>query len=215
MKFWLATANLKRIETCLKYGIFSGVITNPHVVAQEKQNPISLFKDICSLTNHAYYQLRATDAETMLQEANSFIEINPEKIRIKVPATREGFHVISKLTEQGIRVMATAVPTNTWLLFAAAAGAKEIAPYSGLLQKQNIMLKAEGVKQMQNIIDAQHLDVSICTGIYHAPEIAHFADMGVKSCFIWEKDVEDFMTQDLVGKAVSSFDGDWASIDSY
>lgn len=215
MKFWLATANVKRIEACLAYGIFSGAITNPHVVAQEKQNPIRLFKDICSVTNKAYYQLRAADATTMLQEAETFLAIDPEKIRIKVPATLEGFQVISKLTGQGLRVMATAVPTNTWLLYAAAAGAKEIAPYSGLLQKQNIMLKAEGVKQMQQIIQAQALDVSICTGIYHAAEIAHFAEMGVQSCFIWEKDVETFMTQDLVGKAVSSFDGDWDAIDTY
>ncbi len=44
MKFWLATANLKRTEECLAYGVFQGVITNPHVVALENASPFPFYR---------------------------------------------------------------------------------------------------------------------------------------------------------------------------
>lgn len=215
MKLWLATANLERIESCLKYGVFEGVITNPHVVALEKRNPINLFKDIISLCEAAYYQLKDDNTEQMLKEAERMLAIDPDKIRIKVPATREGLGAIHNLTRSGLNVMATAVPTASWMILAAAAGAKQVAPYSGMLQKRNILSKSEGVFRMQEIIDRQRIDTEICTGIYHATDIADYAVNGIASGFIWEKDVEAFLTQDLVNEAVSSFKSDWSSISNY
>jgi len=214
MKFWLATANLERIETCLGYGIFEGIITNPHVVALEKTDPRVLFKEICEISPYAYYQLQADTREAMLAEAGEMIDINPDKMLIKVPATREGFSVMRHLTEQGQEVMATVVPTSAWMVFAAAAGAVKIAPYSGMLKRANLISKMEGVFAMQEVIDRQKLEVEICTGIYHVTEIPRYAARGIKSGFIWEKDVEGYLTQDLVGQAVDNFKEDWDVIQS-
>jgi len=97
----------------------------------------------------------------------------------------------------------------------ALAGAVAIAPYSGMLQKRNILSKMEGVFAMQEIIDQQGYDVSLCTGIYDATEIARYAAHGIKSAFIWEKDVENYLTQELVDEATANFEGDWAKIDNY
>ncbi len=215
MKFWLATANIKRAETCLAYGIFEGIITNPHVVAQEGRDPKALFKDLCRIAPYAYYQLHAGEVEAMLAEAEEMLAIDPDKMRIKVPATRNGLGVIRRLTDQGLRVMATAVPTSTWMVLAVAAGAVAIAPYSGMLQRRNILSKMEGVFDMQSIIDAQGYDVEICTGIYDATEIPRYAAQGIKSAFIWEKDVEAYLTQELVDEAAANFEDDWAQIDAY
>jgi len=215
MKLWLATANLERIETCLAYGVFTGVITNPHVVAQEGREPRSLFKDICQVAPYAYYQLQAGEVTDMLREAESMLAIDPAKMCIKVPATRNGLAVICQLSDQGLPVMATAVPTSTWMVLAIAAGASAIAPYSGMLQKRGILPKMEGVLAMQAIIDRQGYAVELCTGIYDATEIAQYATRGVKSGFIWEKDVEAFLTQGLTDEAAANFDGDWAQINAY
>ena len=215
MKLWLASANLERVETCLAYGIFSGVITNPHVVAEEKQDPKQLFKDLCQIAPAAYYQLRAGEVEDMLREAETMLAIDPAKMHIKVPATRNGLAVIRRLSEQGLPVMATAVPTNTWMVLAVSAGAVAIAPYSGMLQRRNILSKMEGVFAMQAIIDRQGYPVEICTGIYDATEIAVYAAHGVKSAFIWGKDVETILTQELADEAAANFEGDWAQINGY
>ena len=215
MKLWLASANLERVQTCLAYGVFQGVITNPHVVAQEGQDPKTLFKQLCQVAPAAYYQLRAGKVDEMLREAETMLAIDPAKMRIKVPATRNGLAVIRRLSEQGLPIMATAVPTSTWMVLAVAAGAVAIAPYSGMLQRRNILPKMEGVFAMQAIIDRQGYAVEICTGIYDATEIAQYAAHGVKSAFIWDKDVEDYLTQTLADEAAANFEGDWAQINGY
>jgi len=215
MKFWLATANIERTEQCLAYGVFEGVITNPHVVAQEARNAKTIFRDLCKIAPFAYYQLRAGEVSDMLREAEEILAIDPDKMRIKVPATRNGLSVIRKLSDQSLPIMATAVPTSTWMVFAVAAGAVAIAPYSSMLQKRNIISKMEGVFAMQAIIDKQGYDVEICTGIYDATEIALYAAKGIKSGFIWEKDVETYLTQGLVDEAAANFDCDWEKIDTY
>ncbi len=66
MKFWLATANLKRTEECLAYGVFQGVITNPHVVALENASPF--LSPIGQDRPAAYYQLHAGTVEDMLKK---------------------------------------------------------------------------------------------------------------------------------------------------
>jgi transaldolase len=215
MKFWLATANPKRTEECLAYGIFQGVITNPHVVALENRDPVSIFTDLCKIAPAAYYQLHAGTVDEMLKEADTMLSIDPDKMRVKVPATRNGLTVIRQLTDQGQRVMATVVPTSTWMVFAVAAGAVAVAPYSGMLQRRHIISKMEGVFAMQDIIETQGYDVEICTGIYDATEIARYAAYGIKSAFFWEKDVETYLTQNLVDEAVANFNGDWAKINAY
>lgn len=215
MKFWLATANVERTEQYLAYGVFEGVITNPHVVAKEKRDPVAIFKDLCQVAPYAYYQLHAGEVDEMLREADRMLAIDPEKMRIKVPATRNGLAVIRNLSNKGLPVMATAVPTSPWMIYAVAAGAVAIAPYSGMLQRRNILSKMEGVFAMQAIIDRQGYDVEICTGIYDATEIARYAAHGVKSAFIWEKDVESYLTQALVDEASANFEDDWEMIDRY
>lgn len=215
MKFWLATANPERTAECLAYGVFEGVITNPHVVAQEGRDPVSIFTDLCNIAPAAYYQLHAGEVKEMLKEADTMLSIDPAKMRIKVPATRNGLAVIRHLSKLGLPVMATAVPTSTWMIFTVAAGAVAVAPYSGMLQRRHIISKMEGVFAMQDIIDAQGFNVEICTGIYDATEIARYAAHGIKSAFIWEKDVETYLTQDLVDEAAANFNGDWEKIDAY
>ena len=215
MKLWLATANPKRAEQCLAYGVFQGVITNPHVVAQEGRDRKAIFRDLCQIAPAAYYQLRADEVDEMLKEADEMMAIDPAKMRIKVPATRNGLAVIQQLSELGLPIMATAVPTSTWMVLAVAAGAVAVAPYSGMLQRRHIISKMEGVFAMQDIIDTQGYDVEICTGIYDATEIAVYAAYGIQSAFIWEKDVETYLTQDLADEAAANFNGDWAQIDAY
>jgi transaldolase len=148
----------------------------------------------------------------MLEEAERMLAVDPERMLIKVPAPREGFGVIRKLSDQGREVMATAVPTNAWMILAAAAGARKVAPYSSMLQRAQIQSKMEGVLAMQRIIAAQGLEVELCTGIYHATEIPRYAAGGVRSAFIWEKDVETYLTQELVDQAVAGFEQDWETI---
>jgi transaldolase len=212
MDLWLATANPKLAETHLSRGIFRGVITNPYVVALEERNKVDVFTDLCSICDAAYYQLQDNDTSSMLEEADLMLYIDPEKMRIKVPATNNGLAVIRRLTEKGVEVMATVVPTIPRMILAIAAGAKVIAPYGSMLQKRGIRSKMDEVVTMQSIIDRQCYEVDICTGIYDVTELTFYAGHGVRSGFIWPKDVEPFLDQPLVEEGSAAFDEYWATI---
>lgn len=205
MKFFLASSDLSLIEKSLATGIFAGVVTNPAVVAESKRDAASLFRDIVRLTDIAWYQLLDSTQDKMLADAEKMLSIDPAKMRIKVPATRTGLGVIAKLTKQGLPVMATCVPTRAWMHFAIAAGAKVIAPYGSMLQKRGIASKAEEVVKMQEILDRQSMPVEILVGLYDVTEIPFYSSHGVRSGFIWGKDVDAFLNQPLADEAARGF----------
>jgi transaldolase len=213
MQLWLASSDLKQIETVMGHGIFAGVITNPHVMAESNMKPTDLFKELVQLAPAAWYQLRDSDKSTMIAEAETMLAINPQRMRIKVPATAPGLGVIRELADRGLDVMATCVPTAAWLCFALAAGARRIAPYGGMLQKRGLSSKADEVMQMQHIIDQQNADAVICTGIYDVTELPTYAAAGVQTFFIWGRDIEKFLDQPLVDEAVANFKGDWEKVE--
>lgn len=193
-------------------GFWRGVITNPAVVAAERRAPKALFTELLTIADHAWYQLRDASLDAMLAEADTMLSIDAERIGIKVPATRAGFGVLRALRDRGVAPMATVVPTASWLAFAVAAGATMVAPYGGMLQRAGLASKHDEVARMQALIDAQRYDVQLCTGIYEATEIATYARMGVRACFLWERDVERFLMQPLVDEACEGFADDWATI---
>lgn len=215
MKIWLASADLKLIEELIPTGLFAGVITNPKVVAEAQCPPPEFFRAVCALAPSAYYQLRDGSAADMLAEAERFIAIDPAKMRIKVPATRAGFQVIRVLADRGHPVMATVVPTGAWLVFALAAGASVVAPYGSMLQRRGLASKLDEVIAMQQIIDAQHASAELCVGIYDVTELPLYARAGVRSCFVWGRDIAGFLNQPLVEEAVRGFHADWNAMGTY
>ena len=91
MKFWLKTANVNRALECLNYGIFEGIISNPADVSQENIDPKKLFKALCEVAPKVYYQIQDGSVEEMTKEAEDMVGIEPDKMLIKVPATRNGY----------------------------------------------------------------------------------------------------------------------------
>ncbi len=214
MNFWLASANPEKVETHMRLGIWRGVITNPAVVAAERRDPVPLFTELIGIAPYAWYQLRDASRDAMLDEADRMLAIDPKRIGIKVPATRAGLGVLRTLREQGAAPMATVVPTATWLAFAVAAGARMVAPYGSMLQRAGLAAKQDEVARMQEILDVQDPDVQLCTGVYDATEIPLYARLGVRACFVWERDVERFLDLPLVAEACAGFADDWRAIEA-
>lgn len=207
MKFWLASSDCDLVARHLSSGVFAGVVTNPAVVAEAKRDRVELFRDLVQISPVAWYQLLAGTEAEMLADAERMLAIDPVKMRIKVPATRVGLGVIRRLSDQNLHIMATCVPTRSWLLLALAAGARVIAPYSSMLQKRGIAAKAEEVVAMQEIIDRQGGQAEILTGLYDPTDLPYYAAHGIRSGFIWAKDVDTFLTQPLAEEAAAGFGG--------
>lgn len=207
MKLWLASADVDVVARHLSSGVFAGVVTNPAVVAEARRGRVEIFRDLVKISPVCWYQLLAGSESEMLADADRMLAIDSTRMRIKVPATRAGLAVIRRLSDQGLEIMATCVPTRPWMLFALAAGARMIAPYGSMLQKRGIASKSEEVVAMQAIIDHQGGQTEILTGLYDPTELAFYASHGIRSGFIWAKDVDAFLTQPLAEEAASAFGG--------
>ncbi|MFA5468545.1 MAG: transaldolase family protein [Sphaerochaetaceae bacterium] len=208
MRFYLASANLQEAEELLPLGFFDGIITNPTIVAQEKRDPREVFKELAPLAGRLYYQIADGSFEQMIKEGEMMTNVEPDKIRLKVPSTREGFAVMRYFSDQGLSPMATVVPTAPLMVLAFAAGAHAVSPYSRDVQKAAVSTKVEEIFKMQHIIDTQGIDGEICTGIYDVTDIGFYGAHGIASGFVFPKEARSFVQNAMVESSCRLYDKD-------
>ena len=68
----------------------------------ENVEPKILFKDLCGVSPKVYYQIKDGGVQEMVREAEEMVNIDPDKILIKVPATRDGIAVINEKKLPGV-----------------------------------------------------------------------------------------------------------------
>jgi transaldolase len=133
MKIFADTAIITEIEEVSKWGIISGVTTNPSLIAK---SGISLKEAIQKIVNLVDGPISAEvqegDAESMVQEARIYAAMH-KNIVIKIPMTIEGIKAVKKLTSLNIRTNVTLVFSPSQALMAASAGATYVSPFLGRL----------------------------------------------------------------------------------
>ena len=133
MKILADTAIITEIEEVSKWGIISGVTTNPSLIAK---SGISLKEAIQKIVNLVDGPISAEvqegDAESMVEEAKIYAAMH-KNIVIKIPMTIEGIKAVKKLTSMNIKTNVTLVFSPSQALMAASAGATYVSPFLGRL----------------------------------------------------------------------------------
>ena len=108
MRIFLDTANIDQIRQGVKWGVVSGVTTNPTLVAAEGQKDYkSVVKQICSIVDGPVSaEVVVEGVEAMTAQARD-IAAWSKNVVVKIPATPEGLEVTSKLAKEGIKVNMT------------------------------------------------------------------------------------------------------------
>lgn len=131
MKLFIDTANVQDIEVSSKWGVVSGVTTNPSLIAKEGRKLEDVIHEIVALVNGPISaEVAEADVETMYQQAVELAKIHPN-IVIKVPMTQDGITLTSRLSKQGIKTNVTLVFSVPQALMACEAGATYISPFMG------------------------------------------------------------------------------------
>lgn len=126
---YLDSAIIKDVETAIKYGWVKGITTNPTILAKSNLSPEETLQKLAHLSpGELYYQLTATDAETMITEAQKAYELIGEKTVLKIPATTIGFQVTATLSPK-IPCAVTAIYSSAQAAIAKEAGAKYAIAY--------------------------------------------------------------------------------------
>ncbi len=139
LHLYLDRAELAELREVLPHPAIHGVTTNPTLMRRAGVRASALpglLRELLSLgARQVQAQVSSPEASGMLADARSLLgELEPGRLVIKIPATREGFRAGAALSAEGVPVTYTAVYAPEQAHFAAQLGAAYAAPYLGRLE---------------------------------------------------------------------------------
>jgi len=118
IKFLVDTANLNEIKEAVSLGFFSGVTTNPVIVAKETKDYMAHIKKILNIIPKDWdlsVEVRAGGSEYMIKQAQRLNKLD-NRIRIKIPANEEGLKAAKKIAgEMLINMTVVKLPSQAIL----------------------------------------------------------------------------------------------------
>jgi transaldolase len=133
MRLFLDTADIEEIREINRWGVLSGVTTNPSLVAKEGQDPDIVWKEILE-TVDGDISLETTEpqADAMYEQGLGLAQMAPNAV-VKVPMTAEGLSAGKRLVDDGIKINVTLVFSPAQAILAAEIGAYIVSPFLGRL----------------------------------------------------------------------------------
>jgi transaldolase len=135
MKLWLDTADVEEIRAASRFGVVSGVTTNPSLWAKAASGTDyrDVVLEICSIIDGPISaECLAQDVEGLVQEARSIASWHPNVV-VKIPLDENGLEAIYRVAKEGIKVNTTLIFQPNQAMLAAQAGATYVSPFVGRL----------------------------------------------------------------------------------
>jgi len=211
LKIYLDTANLGEIREAARWGILSGVTTNPSLMAQEEGADFEdTIRTICELVNGPISaETVSEDADGMVREGVEFAGWHSNVI-IKVPSTTEGLEAVSRLGRRGIRCNVTLIFNTNQALLAALAGAFVVSPFIGRVDDMSY----DGMELIREIAEVFDQDPDIRTqilaaSIRHPRHVTESALAGAHIATCPFNVLRKCMQHPLTDRGMASFLADW------
>ena len=133
MRLFLDTADIDEIREINRWGVLSGVTTNPSLVAKEGEEPDLIWKEILE-TVHGDISLETTEpeADAMYEQGVKLSQMAMNAV-VKVPMTPDGLTAGKRLVDDGIKINVTLVFSPAQAILAAEIGAYIVSPFLGRL----------------------------------------------------------------------------------
>jgi len=210
MRIFLDTANIEQIRQGVKWGVVSGVTTNPTLVAQEGTKGYQqVVKEICSVVDGPVSaEVVVEGVEDMLAQARSIAAWHPNVV-VKIPATPDGLEVTSRLVCDGIKVNMTLCFSVNQAILAALAGAVFVSPFVGRLDD----IGQDGmalVKCIMEVYKEYAFDTEvIAASIRHPLHCVAAAQAGADIATIPFKVLEQMIKHPMTDAGNARFLADW------
>lgn len=211
MKIYLDTANLEEIREAARWGVLSGVTTNPSLMAREAGAQFEdTIRTIAELVDGPISaETVSEDADGMVAEGLEYAAWHPNVI-VKVPATTAGLEAVSRLRADGIRSNVTLVFNANQALLAALAGAFVVSPFIGRLDD----VSQDGMELIREIAAVFEQDPEIDTrilaaSIRHPRHVLESALAGAHIATCPFKVLEQCMAHPLTRSGMDAFLADW------
>jgi hypothetical protein len=222
MRFWLATGDPKQVEYAADLGIFTSIVTNPDAIAAANKPTRDVLRGLLrACTWPVYVMLREAAPDAMLTEASRLLDLDPARVGIKLALTPNGLRTARRLHDQGVRdLMATCIPVTSHVLLASAAaggaGARWITPWGSWQQKTGGPARETVLSDMQASLEGAGVAdrTQLIVGISSAIDLPKLAQMRIRHCFVWDKDVNGLIDSDPVRQTLATFSPAWEKLAS-
>jgi transaldolase len=212
MKFFIDTAKIDEIKRAWELGLIDGVTTNPSLIAKENSDPVTLFKEICSIVDGPVNaEVVGLKADDMIREAETLSKIHPN-IVVKIPMIEEGMKAVKRLSGVGIRTNVTLVFSPCQALIAAKAGASFVSPFVGRLDDishTGMDLVSDIITIYENYLFETEVIVASVRNPLHVVEAAL---MGAHIATIPYSVIIQLMKHPLTDIGLSKFLKDWEKV---
>lgn len=133
MRLFLDTADIEEIREINRWGVLSGVTTNPTLVVKEGGDPEAVWKEILAeVEGDISLETTEPEAGPMYEEGLRLAGMAPNAV-VKVPMTPAGLETGKRLGGDGIRTNVTLVFSPAQAILAAEIGAYIVSPFLGRL----------------------------------------------------------------------------------
>ena len=209
MRIFLDTANLEEIREGARWGVLSGVTTNPSLIGKEEQGFLPLAKEICSMVDgDVSIETSGDDTDSLVRQGHDIMQIADNAV-VKIALTPNGLAATRRLADEGIKVNVTLCFSPTQAILAAETGAYIISPFVGRLDD----VATDGLRLLSDICEiyaAQGYATQVlAASLRHPIHVAEAARMGADIATMPFKVFEALVKHPLTDAGFKKFTDDW------
>jgi transaldolase len=212
MRLFLDTADIDEIREINRWGVLSGVTTNPTLVAKEGIAAENVWKEILNeVKGDVSLEVTETGADAMYEQGAHLAEMGENAI-VKVPMTPDGLEAGKRLTAEGTRINVTLVFSPAQAILAAEIGAYIVSPFIGRIDDA----AADGMhalRQICEIYEMQGYETNVlAASLRHPMHIVEAALAGADIATMPYDVFTKLVKHPLTDLGLERFQGDWAKL---
>lgn len=169
MQLFLDTASISEVRAAARFGVISGVTTNPSLLA--KEGGVSYrerIQEIASVIDGPVSaECISRKADDLVVEARELASWHPNVV-VKIPIDAEGLEAIHRCSAEGIRINVTLIFSVNQALLAALAGASFLSPFVGRLDDVSYD-GMELIKQCVTLVETHNLSARVLAASMRHP----------------------------------------------
>jgi transaldolase len=213
MRLFLDTADIDEIREINRWGVLSGVTTNPSLVAKEGQDPDQVWKEILEeVPGDISLETTEPEADAMYEQGVGLSQKAPNAV-VKVPMTPDGLAAAKRLVAEGIRINVTLVFSPAQAILAAEVGAYIVSPFLGRLDD----VGSDGMGVLRSICEiyaVQGYQTNVlAASLRHPMHIVEAAEAGADIATMPYDVFTKLVKHPLTDLGLAKFQADWNELE--
>lgn len=209
MKLFLDTASLDEVREGVRWGVLSGVTTNPTLIGKEDAGFLTLVKEICSVVDgDVSIETVGDDLDNLVAQGQEIAQVADNAV-VKIATTPNGLGATRRLADQGIKVNMTLCFSASQAILAAEAGAYIISPFLGRLDD----IAMDGLVLLSDICEiyaVQGYETQVlAASLRHPVHVVEAAKMGADIATMPFKVFKILVKHPLTDAGFQTFTDDW------